>query len=220
MYVCNEPQFYYFPWFLDHSLLLSFPTGHFNNVAPAGTGSSGTYVTGTVPLSRSGPGPRPPTTTGTTTTTATTTTTTNITNNPPGPGQTGALSVSEQPLSNAWVQALAAASMNRKRGKKLHIGAPTRPPRSLFCLTLDNPMRRMCISIVEWKYPFDKRKPPRTSMLRRECFIWCSENACECYQTSDIAFFPSAGRSSHAWFYLGPNFIPSPSSPSRPSVSF
>ncbi|XP_028848761.1 voltage-dependent L-type calcium channel subunit alpha-1D isoform X7 [Denticeps clupeoides] len=30
----------------------------------------------------------------------------------------------------------------------------SRPPRALFCLTLNNPIRRACISLVEWK-PFD-----------------------------------------------------------------
>ncbi|GCB84016.1 hypothetical protein scyTo_0024809 [Scyliorhinus torazame] len=29
-----------------------------------------------------------------------------------------------------------------------------RPARALFCLNLNNPIRRACISIVEWKYPF------------------------------------------------------------------
>lgn len=29
-----------------------------------------------------------------------------------------------------------------------------RPARALFCLSLNNPIRRACISIVEWKYPF------------------------------------------------------------------
>eukprot|EP00057_Strongylocentrotus_purpuratus_P015657 XP_011670131.1 PREDICTED: voltage dependent calcium channel L-type isoform X4 [Strongylocentrotus purpuratus] len=140
-------------------------TGPVNNAASAGTGSSGTYVTGTVPLSRPGPTTRPPAAAGSTTTpavaAATTTTTAPPSNNaaaapdPPGPDQDGA--VAKQPLSNAWVQALAAANTanSMKYGKKKqHIGAPTRPPRSLFCLTLDNPMRRMCISIVEWK-PFE-----------------------------------------------------------------
>lgn len=28
-----------------------------------------------------------------------------------------------------------------------------RPPRALFCLTLNNPIRRACINLVEWKYP-------------------------------------------------------------------
>uniref|UniRef100_A0A5F8HHP0 Voltage-dependent L-type calcium channel subunit alpha n=1 Tax=Monodelphis domestica TaxID=13616 RepID=A0A5F8HHP0_MONDO len=31
---------------------------------------------------------------------------------------------------------------------------PPRPPRALFCLTLQNPLRKACISIVEWK-PFE-----------------------------------------------------------------
>lgn len=28
-----------------------------------------------------------------------------------------------------------------------------RPPRALLCLTLQNPLRKACISVVEWKYP-------------------------------------------------------------------
>lgn len=31
---------------------------------------------------------------------------------------------------------------------------PDRPVRALFCLPLKNPVRKMCIEIVEWKYPF------------------------------------------------------------------
>lgn len=30
----------------------------------------------------------------------------------------------------------------------------THPQRALFCLTLKNPIRKLCIAIVEWKYPF------------------------------------------------------------------
>lgn len=30
---------------------------------------------------------------------------------------------------------------------------PDRPQRALFCLGLKNPIRALCISIVEWKYP-------------------------------------------------------------------
>lgn len=33
-----------------------------------------------------------------------------------------------------------------------------RPPRALFCLTLQNPLRKACISIVEWKYPSRPRE--------------------------------------------------------------
>lgn len=31
---------------------------------------------------------------------------------------------------------------------------PDRPPRALFLFTLKNPLRKICISVVEWKYPF------------------------------------------------------------------
>ncbi|TRY65830.1 hypothetical protein DNTS_022881 [Danionella cerebrum] len=51
------------------------------------------------------------------------------------------------------------SSTQRKRQhytkpKKQASTASTRPPRALLCLTLKNPIRRACISIVEWKYPF------------------------------------------------------------------
>uniref|UniRef100_A0A668AV45 Voltage-dependent L-type calcium channel subunit alpha n=1 Tax=Myripristis murdjan TaxID=586833 RepID=A0A668AV45_9TELE len=53
-----------------------------------------------------------------------------------------------------------ASSTQRKRQhysskpKKQATTAATRPPRALLCLTLKNPIRRACISIVEWK-PFE-----------------------------------------------------------------
>ncbi|XP_069048207.1 voltage-dependent L-type calcium channel subunit alpha-1C isoform X2 [Lepisosteus oculatus] len=52
-----------------------------------------------------------------------------------------------------------ASSTQRKRQhyskqKKQGSTAATRPPRALLCLTLKNPIRRACISIVEWK-PFE-----------------------------------------------------------------
>lgn len=31
---------------------------------------------------------------------------------------------------------------------------PERPPRALLFLNLKNPVRKMCIDVVEWKYPF------------------------------------------------------------------
>lgn len=37
--------------------------------------------------------------------------------------------------------------------KKQTTTVATRPPHSLLCLTLKNPLRRACINIVEWKYP-------------------------------------------------------------------
>lgn len=30
---------------------------------------------------------------------------------------------------------------------------PERPERALFCFTLKNPIRKLCIDVVEWKYP-------------------------------------------------------------------
>lgn len=38
-----------------------------------------------------------------------------------------------------------------RRGGKAQ---PERPVRALFCLSLKNPLRKLCIEIVEWKYPF------------------------------------------------------------------
>lgn len=38
-----------------------------------------------------------------------------------------------------------------RRGGKAQ---PDRPARVLFCLGLKNPLRKLCIDIVEWKYPF------------------------------------------------------------------
>ncbi|XP_022081221.1 voltage-dependent L-type calcium channel subunit alpha-1D-like [Acanthaster planci] len=109
-----------------------FRTVVHNNVAAA-TASSGTYVSG----SASTPTP----------TTA---------------SPTGLPATTNAPLSSAWRTTLAAtttvSTMNRRRNtynkKKQHSGTSLRPPRALFCLTLDNPVRRMCISIVEWK-PFE-----------------------------------------------------------------
>lgn len=40
----------------------------------------------------------------------------------------------------------------RKIGPKV----PEKPERALYCLTLKNPIRKICIDIVEWKYPFNK----------------------------------------------------------------
>lgn len=40
------------------------------------------------------------------------------------------------------------------KSKKQGNSSNSRPARALFCLSLNNPIRRACISIVEWK-PFD-----------------------------------------------------------------
>uniref|UniRef100_A0A8K9V4Y2 Voltage-dependent L-type calcium channel subunit alpha n=1 Tax=Oncorhynchus mykiss TaxID=8022 RepID=A0A8K9V4Y2_ONCMY len=63
-------------------------------------------------------------------------------------------------MGNAGAPICTASSTQRKRQhytnkpKKPINTAPTRPPRALLCLTLKNPIRRACISIVEWK-PFE-----------------------------------------------------------------
>ncbi|KAJ8394796.1 hypothetical protein AAFF_G00041510 [Aldrovandia affinis] len=79
--------------------------------------------------------------------------------------------ISWQTAINAAKQAQAASTMSasatapvgslsqRKRqqyakSKKQSSTANSRPPRALFCLNLNNPVRRACISLVEWKYPF------------------------------------------------------------------
>ncbi|CAI5777478.1 voltage-dependent L-type calcium channel subunit alpha-1S isoform X1 [Podarcis lilfordi] len=42
----------------------------------------------------------------------------------------------------------------KEKAKKAALELPPRPLRSLFCLTLQNPVRKACIAIVEWK-PFE-----------------------------------------------------------------
>uniref|UniRef100_H0WJH4 Voltage-dependent L-type calcium channel subunit alpha n=1 Tax=Otolemur garnettii TaxID=30611 RepID=H0WJH4_OTOGA len=44
--------------------------------------------------------------------------------------------------------------LRKKQSKKSVPEILPRPPRALFCLTLQNPLRKACISIVEWK-PFE-----------------------------------------------------------------
>lgn len=65
-----------------------------------------------------------------------------------------------KPLSSAWTTALGAATANvgntntmtRKRAPpRKQQNQNVRPPRALFCLTLENPIRKLCIRIVEWK---------------------------------------------------------------------
>lgn len=51
-----------------------------------------------------------------------------------------------------------------RRGGKAQ---PERPIRALFCLGLKNPIRKLCIEIVEWKYPFFLK---RTTKQKQSCF--------------------------------------------------
>ncbi|KAM9856361.1 voltage-dependent L-type calcium channel subunit alpha-1D [Aulostomus maculatus] len=67
--------------------------------------------------------------------------------------------MSSQPLVCTAGPAPVGSLAQRKRqqyakSKKQGGSTNSRPPRALFCLTLNNPIRRACISLVEWK-PFD-----------------------------------------------------------------
>ncbi|KAI2563789.1 calcium voltage-gated channel subunit alpha1 C [Homo sapiens] len=58
---------------------------------------------------------------------------------------------------NATISTVSSTQRKRQqygKPKKQGSTTATRPPRALLCLTLKNPIRRACISIVEWK-PFE-----------------------------------------------------------------
>uniref|UniRef100_A0A672LFL8 Voltage-dependent L-type calcium channel subunit alpha n=1 Tax=Sinocyclocheilus grahami TaxID=75366 RepID=A0A672LFL8_SINGR len=66
---------------------------------------------------------------------------------------------SAPPAATPAVPPAASVPVSSKRqqyakSKKQGSSANTRPQRALFCLNLNNPIRRACISLVEWK-PFD-----------------------------------------------------------------
>lgn len=67
-----------------------------------------------------------------------------------------------QTMSTSASCAVPAASLSQKKrqqyakSKKPSGGTNSRPQRALFCLSLNNPIRRACISLVEWKNPFLK----------------------------------------------------------------
>ena len=68
-------------------------------------------------------------------------------------------------ISDGWATALAAAGVTaagdsaaarrKAQARKPTVTLNPRPPRALFCLTLKNPVRKLFIDIVEWKYPFE-----------------------------------------------------------------
>lgn len=55
------------------------------------------------------------------------------------------------PAAPAQARTPAAPKRPVRRGGK---APPDRPQRVLFCLHLKNPIRKMCIDVIEWKYPF------------------------------------------------------------------
>uniref|UniRef100_A0A672VBC2 Voltage-dependent L-type calcium channel subunit alpha n=1 Tax=Strigops habroptila TaxID=2489341 RepID=A0A672VBC2_STRHB len=63
-----------------------------------------------------------------------------------------------QNMSTTTAQPVGSLSQRKRqqyaKSKKQGNTSSSRPPRALFCLSLNNPIRRACISLVEWK-PFD-----------------------------------------------------------------
>lgn len=62
-----------------------------------------------------------------------------------------------QNMSTTTAQPVGSLSQRKRqqyaKSKKQGNTSNSRPPRALFCLSLNNPIRRACISLVEWKYP-------------------------------------------------------------------
>uniref|UniRef100_A0A669NXI6 Voltage-dependent L-type calcium channel subunit alpha n=1 Tax=Phasianus colchicus TaxID=9054 RepID=A0A669NXI6_PHACC len=63
-----------------------------------------------------------------------------------------------QNMNSTTAQPVGSLSQRKRqqyaKSKKQGNTSNSRPPRALFCLSLNNPIRRACISLVEWK-PFD-----------------------------------------------------------------
>ena len=79
----------------------------------------------------------------------------------PAAGLTGiagiaAAAASQQgkPLNLAALTLAAQSAAAKKRPGARSQATNTRPERTLFCLSLRNPLRKLCIGFVEWKYPF------------------------------------------------------------------
>uniref|UniRef100_A0A8D8A3I2 Voltage-dependent L-type calcium channel subunit alpha-1D n=1 Tax=Culex pipiens TaxID=7175 RepID=A0A8D8A3I2_CULPI len=69
----------------------------------------------------------------------------------PGIASTGIDSQSEPPKGAVGGVTIPVTQKKpvRRAGVKVQ---PDRPARALFCLTLKNPLRKLCIDIVEWKF--------------------------------------------------------------------
>ena len=57
-------------------------------------------------------------------------------------------------MATTMAQAAAASKRRTNPRNQRNQNLNPRPPRALFCMTLKNPIRKLCISVVEWKYPF------------------------------------------------------------------
>ena len=74
-------------------------------------------------------------------------------------GQTAATAPGTKPgapasATDAAAAAAAKAAAAKRPARRGGKPQPDRPARALLCLTLKNPIRKLCIDIVEWKYPF------------------------------------------------------------------
>lgn len=70
-------------------------------------------------------------------------------------GGEGTVAAGGAPGAAAAAKPSPAARKPARRGGKPQ---PERPQRALFCLGLKNPLRKLCIDIVEWKYPISNCK--------------------------------------------------------------
>ncbi|CAG5115978.1 unnamed protein product, partial [Candidula unifasciata] len=78
---------------------------------------------------------------------------------PPGAGGLNITTTeSGKAFSTGWSTALAAAhgtgTVRKRPNVRKQANQNIRPVRALFCLTLKNPLRKFCIQVVEYKYPF------------------------------------------------------------------
>ncbi|KAA3681737.1 uncharacterized protein DEA37_0011359 [Paragonimus westermani] len=62
-----------------------------------------------------------------------------------------------RPLNLAALTLSAQAAAKKRPGARAQ-STNARPERTLFCLTLRNPLRKVCIGFVEWKYPLKIKK--------------------------------------------------------------
>jgi len=84
----------------------------------------------------------------------------------------------ERPLSSGWAAALAAASaagsVRAAAKRRTNVGRTNAfvppPTRSLLCLSLTNPLRKLTISVVEWKYPFCRQIQPPMSLTNASSY--------------------------------------------------
>lgn len=78
-----------------------------------------------------------------------------------------------QNMSTTTAQPVGSLSQRKRqqyaKSKKQGNTSNSRPPRALFCLSLNNPIRRACISLVEWKYPLIQFHFHRLFLAFSEC---------------------------------------------------